>query len=89
MTEHNIRDIAWQMEEHLETPVSQQLVELMPLEDRIRFIKQNYLWSISKISREGIRKICKDYLDKAKQKVFKKYEPKNEIDKLFLSQKLK
>lgn len=88
LNEHKIKDIALQMEEHLETPVSEQLVELIPVENRITFIKQNYLWSIGKISDNDIKDICKKLLDKAKLNI-KKYEPRNEVEKLYLSQKLK
>ena len=89
MNEHNIRDIALQMEEHLQTTVIQDLVKLIPIENRIRFIKQNYLWSIGKISDEEIRSVCKYYLDQVKKNIIKKYTPKNEVDKLFLDQRLK
>jgi hypothetical protein len=85
---HNYQKIAWEMEEHLETPVSKTLVELMPETDRVRFIKQNYLWTIGKISKEEIIVICKNYLDKAKSQI-KKYKPKNDVEALFLAQKLK
>lgn len=87
LNEHKIKDIALQMEEHLKTPVSEQLVELIPVENRITFIKQNYLWSIGKISDNDIKDICKKLLDKAKLNI-KKYEPRNEVEKLYLSQKL-
>lgn len=89
MNEHNIRDIALQMEEHLQTTVIQDLVKLIPVENRISFIKQNYLWSIGKISDEEIKAVCRYYLYKAKKNIIKKYTPKNDVDKLFLEQKSK
>ena len=88
LNEHNTRDIAYEMEELLETPVSEQIVKLMTVENRIRFVKQLYLWTIGKVSDEEIRNICKRYLDEAKQNIIKRYEPKNEVDKLYLDQKL-
>lgn len=87
INEHNYQQIAWEMEEHLETPVSKKLIELMSKEDRIRFIKQNYLWTIGKISKDEIIEICKNYLDKTKSQI-KRYTPKNDVEALYLKQKL-
>jgi hypothetical protein len=89
LNEHNTRDIAYQMEEHLETPVSEQLVKLIPFEKRTTYLKQLYLWTISKISDEEIKSITKKLLDQTKELTIKKHVPRNEVDALFLEQKRK
>lgn len=88
LNEYNTRDIAEQMEEHLDTPVSKDLVELIPFEARTQFIKDNYKWSRGFITDDEIKVICKKHLDTAKLKI-KKRSPKNQVDKLFLDQKSK
>jgi hypothetical protein len=88
INEYNTRDIAWNMEDLLETPVSEELVKLIPFEKRTTYLKQGYLWKISKISNEEYKEITKKLLDEAKLNI-KKYVPKNDVDALFLEQKSK
>ena len=87
---HNYNIIAWELEDLLETPVSEKLVELIPEEDRIRFIQLNSKHSIGAMNKEDFINICKGYLDKASMEYKKnnKYKPKNDVEALYLSQKL-
>jgi hypothetical protein len=88
LNEHNTFTIAQNMDDLLDTPVSENLVKLIPIEKRRTYVRQSYLWTIGKIKDEEFKDITRQLLDEAKLKV-KKYEPKNELEKLFLAQKLK